>query len=191
MEKSDVERAKDTVKKLTKPLAKPSRNRIGLPRGAVERRPYPGLNAELSDRMRGVLADQFAGFTLSEACEKNGCTANAFGNLTSRHPEAWSQCQQDMQESVLTNIGLNVWICRSLVSDAGPHAIRTLYELMTSRETSDAVRERAASDILKLLDVNGSAYVGARLEEAANRFADIAEAINGSTVGDTARSAGE
>jgi hypothetical protein len=124
-----------------------------------------------------VLADQFGGLTYTESCERNGTTPQAFGNLTARHPKAWKLCQQEIQESVLSNIALNAWISRSLVSDAGPFAVRVLYDLITDPRIKPETRRLAAKDILMLQDVAGTAHLGSRLEEAAAKFADMADVI--------------
>jgi len=138
----------------------------------------------MSDRMREVLADQFCGFSFTESCEKNGTTVNAFSNLTRRNQDAWQLCQQEIKEAVLTNIGTNAWILRSVLSDIGPHAARTLYDLMEDRSINPNVRRQAATDVLKLLDVSGAAHIGAKLEETAARFADLTEVMADQKEGD-------
>ena len=46
---------------------------------------------------------------------------------------------------------------------------------MTDKAVTPSVREKAAKDVLDLIDVGGKAHLGARLEETAARFADLAE----------------
>ena len=133
------------------------------------------MSQEFSDRFRHVLADQFSGLSFTEACERSGTTVQAFSNLTAKYSDQWALCQQEIQEAVLNNVALNAWISRSLLSDVGPHAVRTLYDLMTDKAVTPSVREKAAKDVLDLIDVGGKAHLGARLEETAARFADLAE----------------
>ncbi len=61
------------------------------------------------------------------------------------------------------------------MSDVGPHAVRTLYDLMIDPTTPASTREKAAKDILDLMDIGGKSHIGPDLEASVARFVDLVE----------------
>lgn len=105
-----------------------------------------------------------------------GTTPGELNKRKRNFPEGWQAAHQEIKEAVLQNLAANVWITRSALSDVAPHAVRCLYDLITSRTTKDSIKKDAAVQVLKLLDIDGSASLGATISEAAYAFKDLADA---------------
>jgi hypothetical protein len=119
---------------------------------------------------------RFAGHTVAEACTMVGTDKSNLNKCKRNNPDGWQAAHQEIKEAVLQNVAANVWITRSALSDVAPHAVRCLYELIVSRTATDVVRKDAAIQVLKLLDIDGSASLGATISEAAYAFKDLADA---------------
>ena len=144
--------------------------------GDTNRPPLKGATPAVSQLFRTVLACRFAGHTVKEACEMLGTTPSELNKRKRSYPDAWTECHQEIKEAVLQNLAANVWIVRSGLSDVAPHAVRCLYDLITNRTTKDSIKKDAAVQVLKLLDIDGSASLGATISEAAYAFKDLADA---------------
>ena len=144
--------------------------------GGTDRPPLDGASARVSEIFRRVLAARFSGFTVKEACIQIGIDSSRLNKHKREFPAAWQQANQEIKEAVLQNLAANIWIVRSALSDVAPHAVRCLYELITSRTVKDSIKKDAAVQVLKLLDIDGSASLGATISEAAYAFKDLADA---------------
>jgi hypothetical protein len=144
--------------------------------GGTDRPPLDGASPRVSEIFRRVLASRFSGFTVKEACTQIGIDSSRLNKHKRDFPAAWQAANQEIKEAVLQNLAANVWIVRSALSDVAPHAVRCLYELITSRTVKDSIRKDAAVQVLKLLDIDGSASLGATISEAAYAFKDLADA---------------
>ena len=144
--------------------------------GEVNRPPLKGATPAVSQLFRSVLACRFAGHTVKEACTMLGTTSSELNKAKRKFPTAWTEAHQEIKEAVLQNVAANVWITRSALSDLAPHAVRCLFDLITNRNTKDSIKKDAAIQVLKLLDIDGSASLGATISEAAYAFKDLADA---------------
>ena len=135
-----------------------------------------GATKRTSDVFRHLIAARFAGHTVKEGCEMLGIGASDLNKLKRTHTDAWKEAHQEIKEAVLQNLAANVWITRSGLSDVAPHAVRCLYEIITDRKVGAGIRKDAAVQVLKLLDIDGSASLGATVSEAAYAFKDLADA---------------
>ena len=160
--------AHEVAARVTKPVpaAPPKRTTNAgdkrKPVTAKERRPpLNGCKMEQSDVIRHVIGMKYSGYTQVEAFAAAGkeydMTPSAVRSLVVRKQEATEIADSEHLERCLKAYHSNLWMVRTALSEAGPRAVRTLLEVMDSKESSEATRMKAAVAVLKMVDVDGSA----------------------------------
>jgi len=174
---SENEKALATSKELTKEVKeapKKSLSRAGGKRkeyGKSEREPYPGLSKEDSDKIRHLVGLRFSGYTLMESFDEVGINRGTGPGWIARRQDAYNMAEHELMETALRGYQTNLWIMRTALSELGPRAVRTLGELMDNKKESGATRLKAATAVLKMVDVDHSATGGAQ-EGLAKELAD-------------------
>jgi hypothetical protein len=158
--------ALDTAESLTKPVKpEPTNKRImvkkrSLQIGAWEREPFEGYSEKHSNVARHVVGLKYSGEALREAfqnaSEKYDLAANTIENLYYTKRRLFELAEQEHVENALRDYHSNLWICRTMLSEAGPRAIDTLLEVMDNRKSSPNVKAKTAIAVLKMLDIDGS-----------------------------------
>ena len=166
--RSDADIAHEVAARVTKivPVEPPKRQIPGgdkrkPTRGKEMRPPLNGCKMDQSDIIRHVIGMKYAGYTQQEsfrsAGEKYDMKTDAVRSLLVRKQEAAELADAEHLERCLKAYHSNLWMVRTALSEAGPRAVRTLLEVMDSRDSSEATRMKAAVAVLKMIDVDGSA----------------------------------
>jgi hypothetical protein len=166
--RSDADIALEVAARVTKTVAiepEKSQHPSGEKRKPVtakERRPpLNGCKMEQSDIIRHVIGMKYSGYTQVEAFAAAGkeydMHPGAVRSLVERKQEATEIADSEHLERCLKAYHSNLWMVRTALSEAGPRAVRTLLEVMDSKDSSEATRMKAAVAVLKMIDVDGSA----------------------------------
>jgi len=154
---SDVTRQEDDEPK-TGMRANKRKNLIKS--GRFNRAPFDGLSEEDSDAIRTIVAMRFAKMTNTEAFKKAGVSIHKGYRLERDHWPAFQEAINEHLDMALAKYQSNLWIIRTALSESGPKAVQILEQLMNNRKTPAGIRLKAATSILKLLDVDKMASSG-------------------------------
>ena len=139
--------------------------------GKSNRPPFPGLSKEESDKVRMLVGMKFNGFTLLESFEEAGINPSSGPGWIAVRQDAYNMAEHELMELALRGYQSNLWIMRTALSELGPRAVRTLGEIMEDKRESGNTRLKAATAVLKMVDVDHSATGGAQ-EGLAKELAD-------------------
>lgn len=131
------------------------------PYGSSNRTPLNGCSSEDSDKIRELVSLRFMGFTIKEACENVGLPVGSAGGYMARHRDAFDLAEHELMETCLRSYQSNLWMMRTALSEIGPRAVRTLATIMDDKKVAPGTRLKAATTVLKLVDVDHSATGGA------------------------------
>ena len=156
----EVEHAHEVAEKLTEPdVERPVKlTRSGGKRreyGSSNMEPLEGCSAEESDLIRHLIGLSFAGYTQREAFEKADINPNTATSLMRRRVDAVEQAKQEMLARCMNEYQANLWILRSALSEMGFRAVRTLGAVMDDPAATGHTKMKAATAILKLVNVDG------------------------------------
>lgn len=174
---SEKKKALAVAEEITKRLpekAEPSITKQGKKRGNYgksNREPFPGTSIEDSDKMRKIVGMRFNGFTLAETFEEVGINPSSGPGWIATRQDAYNMAEHELMELALRGYQSNLWIMRTALSELGPRAVRTLAEIMDDKRESGNTRLKAATAVLKMVDVDHSATGGAQ-ETLAKELAD-------------------
>jgi hypothetical protein len=183
---NDASGALAIADRATEPLPEePKRN---LQKAGIQRRteyvpwkrtPLNGYSQKQSDVARMVVAMRLGGFAL-EDCFEAAAEEYELATITVKKywyekKELFGLAEIEHSENAIKKYGKNVAVCRTMLSDAGPDAVRTLVDVMRNPDASDSVRSKTAVAVLKMLDVDGSA-TGTKSEDIAMKSLNIAKA---------------
>jgi hypothetical protein len=166
--RSDADIAHEVAARVTKTVAiepekrqTPAGDKRKPVRGKASQPPLNGCKLEQSDIIRHVIGMKYSGYTQQEAFKSAGETydmdTRAVRALLVRKQEAAELADSEHLERCLKAYHSNLWMVRTALSEAGPRAVRTLLEVMDSKDSSEATRMKAAVAVLKMIDVDGSA----------------------------------
>jgi hypothetical protein len=100
---------------------------------------------------------RFTGHTQREAFEKANINPSKATSLMRRHQGAVEEAKQELLQACMDEYHSNLWMLRSALSEIGPRAVRTLGAVMDDKKASPATRVKAATSVLKLINVDGGA----------------------------------
>ena len=139
--------------------SRPGRGKIN--NGLREREPINGLSVHKSNLLRHVVGLRYSGYSFREAfedaAESYEIKPHTVENYYYQHREAVDIVEQEHLENALKSYHNHLWAIRSMMSDAGPRAVRTLIEVMDDKKSSPNIRLKASAYILKMINVDGSA----------------------------------
>jgi hypothetical protein len=165
--RSDADIAHEVAARVTKTVAvepekrtTPAGDKRKPVRGKTAHPPLNGCKLEQSDVIRHVIGMKYSGYTQVEAFASAGkeydMTPSAVRSLVVRKQQATEIADSEHLERCLKAYHSNLWMVRTALSEAGPRAVRTLLEVMDSKDSSEATRMKAAVAVLKMIDVDGS-----------------------------------
>jgi hypothetical protein len=74
-----------------------------------------------------------------------------------RNKAAVTLVEEEHLTNAIKEYHTNLWAVRTMMSEAGPKAVKTIVAVMDSTKSSPNVKLKAAQAILKMMDVDGSA----------------------------------
>ncbi len=187
--KPDEDKAHDIAKELTTdPEKAPERNLMkqGIKRkvrGRSKRPPFPGCSIEDSATLRHLVGLKYSGHTMKESFEKVGMNPSSGAGWLASRQDAYAMADHELMELALRGYQSNLWIMRTALSELGPRAVRTLGEIMDSKRESGPTRLKAATAVLKMVDVDHSATGGAQEKMADEILKNINSALTDITTG--------
>jgi len=126
-----------------------------------DRVPIDGCNIEMSNVLRDVVALHFGGNALREAFKKVAGDRDIIPNTVEkyyyRNKDAVTLVEEEHLTRTIKEYHKNLWAVRSMMSEAGPKAIKVIIGVMNNRDSSPNVKLKAAQTILKMMDIDGSA----------------------------------
>lgn len=157
--------------------------------GKWSREPLDGCTIERSNMLRDIVALRFGGNALREAfkkvAENNDIIPNTVEKYYYRNPEAIKLAEEEHLTSAIAEYHTNLWAVRTMMSEAGPQAIKTIIEVMKSRKSSPNVKLKAAQAILKMMDVDGSANANPNESIAKESLRLVRDVMNKRSEGQT------
>lgn len=148
----EYKEAVDEAKKAIKPVRKKSGKDV-LP-------PLVDCTQEQSTFIRDMVALEFSGYSLSAIAEKLECEPSKLTYYRQNKPKALEEARKALAEEAQLRYWQNLWVIRTALTEAGPRAVRTLCDVMDSKNAAPNHRLRAAETVLKLVDVDFSVSSG-------------------------------
>jgi hypothetical protein len=137
----------------------PGRGKID--NGCRSREPINGLSTERSNLIRHIVGLRYSGYSYREAfqdaAQSYELKPHTAENYYYKHRDAVDFAEQEHLENALKSYHNHLWAIRSMMSDAGPRAVKTLIGVMDDKKSSPNIRLKAAAYILKMINVDGSA----------------------------------
>ena len=150
--------------------------------GRWERKPLDGLTIDKSNILRHVVGLRFSGEALREAFEsaakKYDIIPNTVEKYYYRHPEAIILAEEEHLTNAIREYHTNLWAVRTMMSEAGPAAVKCILEVMKARKSSPNVKLKAAQAIIKMIDVDGSANANPNESIAKESLKLVRDVIN-------------
>lgn len=126
-----------------------------------ERTPLDSCTIEMSNVLRDVVALHFGGNALREAFKKVAGDRDIIPNTVEkyyyRNKAAVTLAEEEHLTRTIKEYHKNLWAVRSMMSEAGPKAIKVIINVMNNKQSSPNVKLKAAQTILKMMDIDGSA----------------------------------
>ena len=168
--KGDLEKALAVSDKIVKPFKVIERRKTphGSKRALTRnnsrwREPLDGLNIKNSDRMRTIVGARMAGSTLEEAAEQAKCSLVTASNLIRDNRHAYDLAVHEVGSRYAEEYNINLFVLKTALSEVGIKALNTLVDVMDNPESAAGVRVKAAQAVLKMVDIDGSAGAGAKV----------------------------
>jgi hypothetical protein len=129
--------------------------------GLRDREPINGISVEKSNMLRHIVGLRYSGCSYREAFEDASETyeikPHSVENYYYKHQREVDIVEQEHLEYALKSYHNHLWAIRSMMSDAGPRAVRTLIGVMDDKKSSPNIKLKAAAYILKMVNADGSA----------------------------------
>jgi len=139
--------------------APPGRGKMN--NGLRSREPINGLSVDRSNMLRHIVGLRYSGCSYREAFQdasvKYEIKPHSVENYYYNHAKEVDLVEQEHLEYSLKSYHNHLWAIRSMMSDAGPRAVRTLIGVMDDKKSSPNIRLKAAAYILKMVNADGSA----------------------------------
>jgi hypothetical protein len=139
--------------------APPGRGKMN--NGLRDRDPINGISVEKSNMLRHIVGLRYSGDSYREAFEdaaiKYEIKPHSVENYYYKHQKEVDLVEQEHLEYALKSYHNHLWAIRSMMSDAGPRAVRTLIGVMDDKKSSPNIKLKAAAYILKMVNTDGSA----------------------------------
>lgn len=168
--KEDLEQALAASEVVTKPFKvverrkTPGGSKRALARNNTRwREPLDGLDVKHSDQMRTIVAGRMAGKTLDEAAEMAGISITSASNLIRRNQHAYDLAVQEVGSRYVEEYQMNMFVLKTALSEVGIKALNTLVSVMDDPKSAAGVRVKAAQAVLKMINIDGSATAGAKV----------------------------
>jgi hypothetical protein len=168
--KNDLEKALAASDQIAKPFKvverrkTPGGSKRMLARNNTRwREPLDGLDIKHSDWMRTIVAGRMAGKTIDEAAEMAGISTTSANNLIRRNHHAYDLAVQEVGTRYAEEYQINLFVLKTALSEVGIKALNTLVDVMDNPESAAGVRVKAAQAVLKMVNLDGSAGAGAKV----------------------------
>jgi hypothetical protein len=139
--------------------APPGRGKMN--NGLRDREPINGISVDRSNMLRHIVGLRYSGYSYREAFQdasvKYEIKPHSVENYYYNHSKEVDLVEQEHLEYALKSYHNHLWAIRSMMSDAGPRAVRTLIGVMDDKKSSPNIRLKAAAYILKMVNADGSA----------------------------------
>ena len=146
-DRKDVEEAEDARKKK---IVTSSRSRSG----ASDLPPFDGATKEESDAIREIVALDLGGYSQAVQCERAGITLAQYHSWRKRLSRAFEQAERSIVEQGIRRYHRNMLVIKITLTESGPRAVRVLREVMDDPKTPANHRINAATQLLKLVDID-------------------------------------
>lgn len=157
----EVEEAFKVGDRVTAPETPAALTKRRVRHNSWDRPPLDGCTVEMSNVLRDVVALRFGGNALREAFKKVAGDREIIPNTVEkyyyRNKTAVTLAEEEHLTSTIKEYHTNLWAVRSMMSEAGPKAIKVIIGVMNNRDSSPNVKLKAAQTILKMMDIDGSA----------------------------------
>ena len=128
--------------------------------------PFDGVSDENSELIRDYVAFEFMGYSQTKIIEKlqeGNFTDKKYQAIRAtlmRYPKAVEAAREEASKQCMLRYHQNLWVIRAALTDAGPKAISTIIELMGNKDVAPGTRLKASTEVLKMLNVAGTASAG-------------------------------
>lgn len=175
----------DRMTKAEKPVVRKKGN-TGPKRRAkhnsLTRPPFEGCTELRSNLLRDIVSLHMSGSTLREAFKKTAVIHDVIPNTVEKyyykHKDAVILAEEEHLKNNAREYNHNLVEIKTMMSEGGPRAMATIFEVMDDIRTTPSTKLKAAQAVLKMMNVDGSATANPKPVQKSESLVLVGQVIN-------------